>query len=260
MPQFVVVSPERHSAKKWQRASGYGFAAKEALVPIVSAELAKAVLSMPLAFTEHAGGYSLMGVMSLTPGRNMFIAPNGHWMTSYVPAFLRAYPFRLNMQPGTDNGFLEVDEDSGLVVAGSAPGEDFFTADGKVAPATQKMTDFLVEIERSRKALSLSVAILAQAGLIAPWPITVKTEQEEKAINGLFRIDEAALAALSNEHFLKLRVTGALPVAYLQLVSTGQIELIGQLAKLHAQSDPRPLPESLDKVFDLGNDDMIRFD
>jgi hypothetical protein len=36
--------------------------------------------------------------------------------------------------------------------------------------------------------------------------------------------------------------------------------LIGQLAKLHAQSAPRPLPESLDKVFDLGNDDMIRFD
>ena len=24
MPQFVVVSPERHSAKKWQRVSGYG--------------------------------------------------------------------------------------------------------------------------------------------------------------------------------------------------------------------------------------------
>jgi hypothetical protein len=55
MVQFVAVSHERHAAKKWLRHTGYSFAATEAVAPIVGAELSKAPLSMPLAFTEQAG-------------------------------------------------------------------------------------------------------------------------------------------------------------------------------------------------------------
>ena len=40
-------------------------------------------------------------------------------------------------------------------------------------------------MERSRKATDLAVAALAQAGVIRPWQIKVKTEQGEKAIGGL---------------------------------------------------------------------------
>jgi hypothetical protein len=48
------------------------------------------------------------------------------------------------------------------------------------------------------------VAALTDAGVIEPWPITLKTEETARPIGGLNRIDEAKLNALSDDAFLKL--------------------------------------------------------
>lgn len=98
MVQLVAVSQARHAARKWQHHADYRFAATEALAPIVGAELAKAALSMPLAFSEQAGRYTLVAVLSLVPGRNMFVGPDGRWYGNYIPACLRSYPFSLLAQ------------------------------------------------------------------------------------------------------------------------------------------------------------------
>jgi hypothetical protein len=155
---------------------------------------------------------------------------------------------------------LCVDEDSGLVVEGNAAGEDFFAQDGNIPPALKTLLDLLMQVDSSRRATDLAVSALAEAGVIAPWPIKLETEQGEKAISGLHRIDEAALLALSDDVFLKVRT--ALPIAYGQLLSVGQLGIFEQLAKLHNQPAPLPvagLPESLDGLLGLQSDDMIRY-
>jgi hypothetical protein len=260
MVQFVAVSQERHASKKWQRHANYRFAATEALAPIVGAELSKAALSMPLAFSEQAGRYTLVAVLSLTPGRNMFVGSDGRWLGSYIPACFRSYPFNLLPQPGTDQLVLCVDEDSGLVVDANAAGENFFDQAGAISPALKAAFEFLTLLHRSRQATDLAVSALAQAGVIKPWQIKLKSEQGEQAISGLHHVDEAALGALPDEAFLKLRT--ALSIAYAQMLSMGQLEVFAQLAKLHSQPGPAPvaaLPESLDSLLERLGDDTIRF-
>ena len=90
------------------------------------------------------------------------------------------------------------------------PGEAFFGADGKASPSLQQALDFLTSLERNRLVTALAVSSLAQAGVIKPWPISIKSEQGDRTVNGLNCIDEAALNALPNEDFIKLRATGAL--------------------------------------------------
>ena len=103
------------------------------------------------------------------------------------------------------NSALCVDEESALVVERSAAGEEFFDAEGNLSPALKPVFDALMHVERSRRVTDLAVAALAQAGVIRPWPIKLKTDQGEQAISGLHRIDEAALRALPDDVFLKLR-------------------------------------------------------
>jgi hypothetical protein len=102
---------------------------------------------------------------------------------------------------------LCIDTDSGLVVDGNAAGEDFIGPDGNISPALKKALDFLNELERSRRTTDVAVAALAAAGVIQPWPIKLKAEQAERAITGLYRIDEVALNALADDVFLKLHKT-----------------------------------------------------
>ena len=114
---------------------------------------------------------------------------------------------------------LCVDEQSNLVVDGSSAGEEFFDAQGNPAPVLKPAFDAAMALERNRKSTELAVAALAQAGVIRPWEIKVKSAEGERPISGLHRVDEAALRALPDETFLNLRKTSALPIAYTQMLS-----------------------------------------
>ena len=262
MPQFTAISRDSHAGKKWQRFKSYGFASKVVLAPVVGVEVGRAALALPLAFLQEAERFVLVAVLSLKPGRNMLVAPDGRWLGGYVPAYLRAYPFRLLPQQGTDQTVLCIDTDSGLVVEGDAAGEDFVGPDGNISPALKKVLDFLNQLERSRQATDVAVSALAEAGVIQPWAIKLKAEQGERAITGLYRVDEVALNALADDVFLKLRKSSALPIAYAQMLSAGQLGIFEHLARLQAQLRPPPagaLPENIDSLFELPGGDTIQF-
>lgn len=261
MTGLVPITRERHGGKKWRRFSDYGFAANQAMAPLAGAELGQAALSMPLAFVERAGRFVLVAVLSLTPDRNMFVAPDGGWLGAYVPAWFRAHPFHLLLQQGTGAVVLCMDEANGLAVEGDFEGEDFFAEGEDLSPALRAVFDFLAQVERGRKAIDLAVSALREAGVIRPWPIKVRTEQGEQAVGGLNRIDEAALNAVEDEVLLRLRTSGALPVAYAQMLSAGQLGVFERLAKLHHLAAPpaAALPESIDSLFGMLGGDMVRF-
>jgi SapC len=252
-PQYTAVTRERHTGKKWQRSRGYGFAANDALAPVVSAELARAARALPLAFLHKAGRLVLVAVLSLTPSRNMLVGPDGRWLGHYIPACFRSYPFRLFPAKETGRLVLCIEEDGGV----GTDGEDFFDQEGNLSPILKKVFDFLSEYERSRQATDVAVSALAEAGVVRPWPIQIEAGNN---IAGLHRIDEAALNALSDDAFVKLRKSFALPIAYAQMLSAPHINVLEQLSRSELRPKPAAdFPESLDGLFGLTSGDTIKF-
>jgi len=263
MPNLIPLSPSRHAGKGWRQPGNVAFAASQAAAPLVAAEFVKAAASMPIAFVEQAGRFVPMAVMSPIVGRNLFIGPDGQWLAGYMPAALRSYPFGLGRGGGSEDFTLCIDEDSLLVVEADGTVQAFFDADGKPSAAVKAMMDFLREFERGRLRTDIAVAALAEAGVIEPWPLEVKAGGQARPVSGLSRIREAALNALDDAAFLKLRKSGALPLAYMQLLSMGQVAVFTQLnltqqqlAQAHQQ---RRQISSLDEIFERASNDTLRF-
>ena len=80
-------------------------------------------------------------------------------------------------------------------------------------------------------------------------------EEGTKRVGGLFCIDEAALNTLSDETFVELRQSGALPIIYCQLLSMQRISELAQFAqaKSKAESTPPSKVLNLDGVNMDGN-------
>jgi SapC len=263
LSQLAVVSVERHGRKKWLPFRSFAFSSSEAIAPIVAAELASAALELPLAFSQAAAGYAVVAVLSLVAGRNMCVDQQGRWLSGYVPAHFRSYPFRLVCPEGRSESVLCVDESSGLVVEDGPDGLPFFDDAGVISPELSKALDFLTQIERSRRATEVAVSALAKAGVIVPWPIQVKSEQGSIEIKGLFRIDERAIGIISDDAFLGLRAASAFSVAYSQLLSTGQLRLFERLARTQDTDPPlstSPLPDTFDALFGSPDNDIVHFD
>jgi hypothetical protein len=230
-PQIAAISAENFSGKAWRRYTGYAFAAGETLIPLVVAELAQAVPAMPLAFIQSGEGFQLVAVTALQPGTNLFVAPDGRWLGAYVPAALRGYPFRLVKPQDREESVLCIDEASGLVVE-AGQGETFFDEDGQPGKTLRGVLELLSQVEQSRMATQGAVDALVAAGLVQPWPLSINQGEQNVPVTGLYRIDEAALNALENEAFLALRRSGALPVAYAQLLSMNQLAVLQRLAQI----------------------------
>ena len=196
-----------------------------------------AAVAMPIAFIEQSGRYLPVAIMSPQQGRNLFIGPNGQWLGIYVPAALRSYPFSPARVEGSDKLTICIDEDSGWVVnaAANPDAPKFFEEDGSPSGAIKAALDLVTQIEHNRSITDLAVAALAEARIIQPWPITVTDGNQQVPVKGFHRIDEAALNALDDQTFLKLRKSGSLVLAYAQLISMRTIGVFGQMTGVQQQ-------------------------
>lgn len=235
MSSIQPLSYNRHRGLRWRRYSNYNFTATTAVATLAAAEVTKAALALPLAFVEQNGAWMLSAVLGFAPGQNLFVAPNGNWIGSYIPATFRAYPFRIGWGE-TGDATLCVDEASSLIVEGEE-GETFFTDAGEPSEAVQQVWGFLQETSRSEAALSDACAILNSAGVIEHWPISVRGTDGTQQVTGLSRINEVALNELDDTTFGQLRRSGVVGVAYAQLLSMGNLPDLGQLAQARAQAE-----------------------
>ena len=240
MADFQVITRERHGSQRWLKHSTYTFATGDALCPLVAQELPKAVLSMPIGFMAEGDHFVPVAVQGLAAGQNLLVAVDGRWLTPYIPAPYRGYPFR--MAP-TEQGELVlcIDEASGLL--SESEGESFFNEDGTPGKSVLEILEFFNQIEANRQLTLNICAVLQQHGLIQPWPITVQGEHGEQKVEGLFRIDEAALNALTAESLSEVRNTGGLTVAYCQLLRMQHLSTLGTLAQAHAEAEKARLAQ-----------------
>jgi len=256
MATITPITRSRHATMRWRGNVSYAFAADRAVVPLVGAELFRAVLAFPVAFIRQGEGFVPAAVLGLESNRNLFVAEDGRWLGGYIPAALRGHPFVLGR---TEEGqqLLCVDEASELVGEGPE-GERFFEDDGTPAEAVRRVLDFLTRVEQNRAATAAICAALQARNLVEPWPITLKGDQGERKIEGLFRVNEAGLNALDDEAFLSVRKSGALPIAYTQLLSMQQLRVLRDLA---AARVPRPQQPQLGPELDLSwlEGDGIKF-
>jgi hypothetical protein len=261
MPQLVAISREVHGTKTWRRLTSYSFAATDALLPVIGVEIARMALSMAIAFVQQSGRYLPVAIASLERGRNLFVGPDGQWLGRHVPVGLRSYPFRLAQREGSEDVFLCIDEDSGLV-GNDGSAEDFFDPEGNPSSAIKGVMELLTEMERSRKATEIAMDALRDADVIRPWEIKMKTDREEKSVQGLNRIDEAAFNALSDDAFLELRRVSALPIAYAHFFSTDQLTMLPHMARVQGQFlQSRSANQTpLDRLLAQNPDGLIRFE
>ncbi len=267
MVNMVPVSRSTHANQVWRRLRTFSFAAKDHYVPITGLEFGRVVPTMPIALVEVSGQLAPVAVLSPQPGTNAFVASDGRWLAPYVPFLFLTYPFRLLRQGETDQFSLWVDTDADQLADAAHATELFYDVEGNLAPATKAAFELLAKFEQNRILTVAAVASLAQEGVLCPWEFKLSDGGKERIVQGLQRVDEVALNKLGDDGFLRLRRSQALPMAYAQLLSMGQLTVFSHLQRLRSQTaaPAAPVPQSAPDTrpgegFTMLDPDSLRFD
>lgn len=258
MPEWIALSRHEHRKLHFLPRAGYAFAGGHHLVPVVMAELGKLLPHYTLSFILQKERYLPVALLGLAESHNLYLHPDGRWLGDYVPAELRGYPFAMGRSGDGGERVLCIDRHA--LLNPQEGGLALFNDEGELTQAPTQTLDFLRHCERSRQQALAAAAALAEYELLTPWSIEIASGGAAPfRLDGLYRVDEKALNALSAERLAHLRGNGALALAYAQLFSIHQLEQLKRRARFLAERDASGGEGPLDDI-DVDDDGELTFD
>lgn len=220
----IPVNKETLGNKRLKPLANFNFLAEQPVVEIVAGEFSSVAATYPIFFIERDGVYNPVALLSLISGQNIFIEADGAWSGYYLPAAFRRYPFSVVAQEvdGKPAPVLMVEED----MLSDTEGEPLYPADPKdeAEGPIGRTIRLMAETDRHHVGTTMMITQLRAADLIRPSDLEVNLGGGKHNITGLFGIDEKKLTELPDDKFLELRKSGALSLAYMQLLSVGQVQ------------------------------------
>ncbi len=232
MPLFynkpTPLDAKAHAKKGLVDNFGLGFTNGVNAVPINLIEMPQICHFYPIAFSpdENATPVAVLGVRD---NENLFLNDKNEWEdNTYIPAYIRRYPFIFSEVPGNDQLSLCVDMIDGVVEEGGE--QPFFTEDGKPSPLSENALEFCKSYHAAAQQTIAFSKALADSGLLVERQAEINVKDGQRISFAGFRIiDEKKLSELDDKVFLDWRTKGWLPFIYAHLFSGAQWQRLTQL-------------------------------
>lgn len=199
----------------------YSYAKAETLAPLVLDELGDIAREYPIIFPDNKSDLPA-ALLGLEPGKNAYLADDGRWLATYIPAYIRRYPFLFGSveQPEGEQKRMLVFFDPDAPHFKNPSGHPVFTPEGELTPHMQRRMQLLEHLQKRIPKTRAAVAAIAASGVLAERSIVIrKSDGQSHQIKGLRVVDEKKFNELTDADFNTLRRSGALTLLYAHLLS-----------------------------------------
>ncbi len=229
----IALNRETHKNLKIRSVPTFAYAAEINSVPLTCNEFAAAARQIPIVFVANPNNMpSPIALLGLRRDENLYVDEGGNWSGSYIPAFIRRYPFVLiEGETPTD---LTVGIDAAFPGFNTEVGESLFGEDGSEGPGLKRAIEFLNAYRIDAQRTQELMAQLQRLDLLIPRVITVQQKDGPKFnVDGFLVVDEQRLGKLDDKEAAALLRSGHLAWIYMHLLS------MHNLADLSARLEPR---------------------
>jgi hypothetical protein len=231
---LTPIDPARHAGKSLKQRLGFDFARSSHAVLLNGSEFEAAARQYPIVFTPSPGAAAL-SVVGIRRDRNLFVDAHGDWQPgTYIPAYIRRYPFIFHESADKQQYTLCIDETSGALEDGNA--RPLFSGTTPT-PIVQDALKFCAAFQRDYTDTQDFVEQLSERGLLIPNQAEITLSSGEKlSVTGFHVIDRDRFAGLPDSAFLEWRRKGWLPWVFAHFISHGNwsalVDLAGAVAKV----------------------------
>ncbi|MBK6006651.1 SapC family protein [Ramlibacter ginsenosidimutans] len=234
----VPVSSGRHGKASIELRKGYGFARGINSVPLMAVEFPQAAPEYAIVFAQNGAEVLPVVILGARSGENLYVKEDDSWNASYLPAFIRRYPFVFSANDDGKTFTLCVDEAfQGLNYLGR--GEPLFDAEGKQTPYVDNVLQFLQEYRAHFLRTQAFCRKLVELDLLEPMRAQFTLGSEKMSLGGFQAVDRAKLKALSGDTLAQLAATDELELIYLHLQSMRNFSVVKDKLVLTRSQQPR---------------------
>lgn len=215
----VPVSAGRHRDLSVRSGKAFGFASGTNSAPITAVEFGPVAGEYPIVFAGTDTEVLPAVILGTRDGENLYVGADGTWTGSYVPAFVRRYPFIFSLDNKGERLTLLIDEEfEGANREGR--GERLFDADGEQTQYLKGVLSFLQEYQSQFARTQAFCRRIVEFGLLTPMQAQFNLAAgERRTLGGIRVVDREKLKALSDADLADLCRKDELECIYLHLSS-----------------------------------------
>ena len=218
----MPLDAKAHAAWGLKKDFGFGFTKGINAVPVNLIEMPQVCHFYPIAFSPD-GNATPVAILGLRDNENLFLLDDNTWEeATYIPAYIRRYPFIFSELPDNEQLTLCIDNNPDVLVKKKAD-QKFFDDQGKPTDLSNNALEFCKSYHAAaRQTMEFSQA-LAESGLLVDREAQINVAGNKRInFSGFKIIDEKKFADLDEKTFLEWRAKGWLPFVYAHLMSGAQ--------------------------------------
>lgn len=211
----------------------FNFTAKTNAIPLLVDEFPMAAAHYPIVFA--AGDNPVpAAVVGLQNDSNLFLDGEGQWVGgSYLPAYVRRYPFLLMDDPEQKQYVLCIDETSDML---GSSGEYALFKDGKPTQFTQSAMNFCATLRQQGEATEEFVKALKEYNLLMTNDAQIDMPNGSKLqLAGFQVIDPKKFDLLPDAVYLQWRRKGWIGLIFAHLLSSHRWQSLIALSTMREQ-------------------------
>lgn len=187
-------------------------------VPLTAVEFSSAASEYAIVFAGSKEDVMPAVIMGAQKDENLYVGDAG-WKSSYIPAFVRQYPFVFSQSDDRKQLVLCIDE-SFIGFNREGRGERLFDADGEQTQYLRTILAFMENYQTHFRYTQLFCKKLVELDLLQPMNATVNIKGgQTRTITGFMGVDRAKLKQLPDAALAQLHKNDWLEMIYLHLQS-----------------------------------------
>ncbi len=197
---------------------GFGFAAQVNALPLNLVEFPQAAHFYPIAFARDAVA-TPVAVVGVRDNENLFVNEAGQWKEdTYIPAYVRRYPFILSESPDGQQLSLCIEDAPGMMIKGGA--DRFFDDNKEPTQLSRNAMEFCRSYHVAAQQTQLFGQALIEADILVDRTAEMTLKGGQRVTFSGFRIiDEEKFNRLPEKTLVEWRTRGWLAGAYAHLFS-----------------------------------------
>jgi hypothetical protein len=214
------ISKARHAQCSVKTDGCYNFAADTNSVPLMTVEFVAAAHEFPIVFSVDTDNALPAAVIGLDVNKSLFVANDGSWGSSYIPAFVRRYPFVFSASEDGQTLTLCIDESfEGLDRKGER-GQRLFDDTGERTPYLQSILEFANAYQGEHQRTRQFGEILKSLDILEPSEAKITLPDGTlRSLIGFQCVSRGKLKALNADKLAGMLANDALELIYLHLYS-----------------------------------------
>ena len=215
----VPVSNARHGRWSADVGTDYSFSKSINSVPLTAVEFPHAAGEYPIVFTGTQDAVMPVVILGLRGQENLFLAQDNSWKATYIPAFVRRYPFVFSSNADNTQFTLCIDEAfPGFNQEGR--GARLFDDQGKPSAYVDNVMKFLQEYQAQFQRTRAFCKKLSELKLLDPMQAQVTLPAGARtSLTGFMAVNRERLKQVAADKLAELAKTDELELIYLHLQS-----------------------------------------